>query len=406
MNNNKRMLAMLLNCSIRDKKFNEIEWHDINWSYIISESQQHGIYPLLYPVIKDLNSSDDMYNDLKEKWKKNTLKSAIHHARQITQIGKVLEEFNRSNIPVIALKGLILRTLYPKPDLRTMGDADILVHQEDLEKVRIVLASMGYAKATDDSLVHIIFIHKHYFPIEVHWALADKRFINDVSIFESEIWDHAVLTDISGTTVLSLGSEDLLMHLLVHMAVHMKSGGFGLRQLCDLVLLVEKERFSIDWNSFKIKIEHNNLNKFAIAIFNACHTLFNLQIPNEFNSVNNNHNNKSINRLIDDIFNSGVYGRKSLERVWGNSLLNIESINKNSNKVKNVINIIFPPIDTLSDTYSYAKKHKILAPIAWIHHVFSGIFNKNYTLFDKLKFLLFSTSIFKKRRILIKELEL
>ena len=41
----------------------------------------------------------------------------------------------------------------------------------------------------------------------------------------------------------------------------------------------------------------------------------------------------------------------------------------------------------MSDKYSYAKKVKVLAPIAWIHHLFSGIFASEYTFKDKFEFL-------------------
>ena len=38
--------------------------------------------------------------------------------------------------------------------------------------------------------------------------------------------------------------------------------------------------------------------------------------------------------------------------------------------------------------YSYAKKVKILAPIAWIHHLFAGMsFASGYTFKDKFEFL-------------------
>ena len=43
--------------------------------------------------------------------------------------------------------------------------------------------------------------------------------------------------------------------------------------------------------------------------------------------------------------------------------------------------------DDMSDKYSYAKKVKILAPIAWIHHLFDGVFASEYSFKDKVEFL-------------------
>ena len=36
----------------------------------------------------------------------------------------------------------------------------------------------------------------------------------------------------------------------MHMAAHLAATGFGVRQICDLVLLVEKKGDEIDWNKF------------------------------------------------------------------------------------------------------------------------------------------------------------
>ena len=253
MNKSQKILIKLLNCAIRKDKPLDITYKKINWNYIISESKEHSIYPLLYPVIKTISHPDAISSDLKEKWKQDTFNTAIYFAKQIIQISKLFKEFNKANIHVIALKGLILRKLYPRPDLRTMGDADILIHEEDIEKVKTLLIGMDYIQTKDATPAHIAFIHKYYSPIEVHWKLADTRYLNGVSHFENEIWKYAVTNEIGTTKVLSLCPEDFLMHLCIHMAVHMRSGGFGLRQLSDFVLLVENQGSSIDWESFSIR---------------------------------------------------------------------------------------------------------------------------------------------------------
>lgn len=406
MNTDQKLLIHLLSCAIRNEKPSNIDFKRINWDYIVSESMEHSIYPLLYPVIKTLSEPDVISSDLKDKWKCNTLKVAIQLLTQIIQMSKVFKEFDLANIPVIALKGLILRNLYPVPDLRTMGDSDILVHEKDIDRVRTLLTDMGYVEAKDSTPAHIAFIHKYFRHIEVHWTLADTRYISDVSPFEKRIWDRAVLKKISDADALCLCPEDFLIHLLVHMAVHMRSGGFGLRQLCDIVLLVEKEGAQICWEAFNKAIESIGLEKFTAAIFKVCNILFNLKTPESLNMASVD--NKYVKMLINDILDSGVFGNRSLDRVYGNNLLNAKATSKDVKpaKMSSVINIICPPVSTLSDTYRYAKKHRFLTPVAWIHHFVSGVLNARYSLFDKLRFLFFSTSTFKKRSILVKNLEL
>lgn len=406
MNKNREFLLMLLNYSIGKKKTISQKYKNINWKYIIEEAKAHEIYPLLFPAIKEISSVYPIENELKESWKRTTISTAIYFANQISQLNKVFKRLNEANIPVIALKGLILRDLYPAPDLRTMGDADILVHKEDLPKVQAKLIEMGYIKTEDSTPAHIAFAHRKYSPIEVHWKLSDTRYIDDVSSFEECVWDRAILKEIGDAHVLYLCPEDCLIHLCIHMAVHMCSGGFGLRQLCDLVLLIEKEESRINWPHFIFQVQQYNIQTFTTEIFSVCNLILDLKIAPEFIKIPTN--KKYSKMLINDIFESGVFGMKSLDRVFGNNLLNADIVFKDahSSKMNSVLHLICPPINTLSDTYSYAKRHRVLTPIAWIHHFLAGAFNKEYKLLEKINFLVFSTSTFRKRNKLLKDLEL
>ena len=70
------------------------------------------------------------------------------------------------------------------------------------------------------------------------------------------------------------------------------------------------------------------------------------------------------------------------------------------------VRYIFPPVENMSDKYSYAKNNRILVLIAWIHHLFAGVFNKDYSLKDKLKFTTAVVGVSKKRNDLIEWMEL
>lgn len=406
MNKNQRMLIKLLDYAIHKESLSGINYKDINWRYIIKESKAHSIYPMLYPIIKDISSPEFISQELKQKWKISALSTAIFLDKQRIQLERVFKLFNNANIPVIGLKGLFLRDYYPYPDLRTMNDTDILVNKEDIEKVHILLTVMGYIQTKESTPAHITFIHKQYSPIEVHWTLADNRYLSGVSKFESEIWSRAVIKKIGEAEILCLYAEDFLIHLCIHMAVHLRSGGFGLRQLCDAVLLIEGEANNLNWQVFKQKSSDIGIERFCSIVLDACNMFFNTSIPQKL--LNPPIDKKCTTLLMEDILNSGVFGRKSSQRVFGNNLLNAEIIYKsgNSNNKKSVLSLICPPVNTLSYRYNYAKRYRVLIPIAWIHHFVSGLFNKEYSLLEKIKFLLFSTSTFRKRENLLHHLEL
>ena len=60
----------------------------------------------------------------------------------------------------------------------------------------------------------------------------------------------------------------------------------------------------------------------------------------------------------------------------------------------------------LGDRYSYAKKNKILLPIAWIHRIVIWIFDRNSSILEKFKMYVNARSILKRHRELLDWLEL
>lgn len=391
----------LLNSSIHDTKPKLDYSKNVNWDKIIEESNAHSITGLLYPALKKYDNSKldvDVLNSLK----KSTFISAVQQSKHIKNTAKILELFNKNNIPVIVLKGLVIRNYYPMPDLRTMCDSDVIIHKEDLEKVRTLLLNEGF-REEEDAGHHIAFL-KPGFNLEVHWTLANETFRKGQECFQEHIWNDARKIQVDGVDTLALSLEDQALHFCAHMASHMAISGFGVRQLADLVLLVEHEGKNINWNNFIKKTKKSGLYKFSLGMFKVCNYLFNMEIPKELKDENNDE--EVIKLVVDDIFTGGVYGQRDLSFTFRAQVgYDIEDDNTFS-MIKRYIEIILPPPSKLSDRYGYAKKHKILLPIAWIHHIWVGLTTKEYDKESKKKFLTSTISNAKSRNKVVRWLEL
>ena len=394
-------IVNLLNAGIHGNKIDFDSNENIDWESIVEESKAHKVEALVYSAVgKDTLKNID--HELLEIWKKETFISGVGQLRHIKNVSEFLCEFNKQNIPVIVLKGLVIRELYPKPELRTMCDADLIVHKEDLEKVKNLLLNLGYIeKVTSDK--DVCFIRGNTY-VEVHWSIANEKSFDNVELFEEMMWKNAMKVNVGDSEVLSMFYEDLLVHICMHMAAHIKYLGFGIRQLCDLVLIVEKKGNVINWDKIIEKINMLGIYKFTVAIFNICNKLFDMKIPDILNK-RELINDKYIDLLIEDIFSNGVHGK----RDKASSLSKIISY-ANKEEKRGILNsfkkLFFPSSSTLSDKYSYAKYNKFLLPVAWIHRLFLGILNSDYSFIDKIKFIIFGMSVSKKRTNLISWLEL
>lgn len=378
MNNDQQTIVHLLCSSIRGEKVNNNNICNVNWKIIFQMAREQDIYTLLYPVVKNFRDDMQPENEIMHEWKKRTILASLNQTQNINKMSLVLNTFNKNEIPVIALKGLILREFYPIKEFRTMSDSDILIHIEDLEKVQKILSNMGYFEDHRD-LKHAVFLHKQYLPIEIHWLLVDTNYFSNASYLEKDIWKNTETIDICGTTVLIPSKENQVLYLCLHMAVHFVYSGFGLRQLSDLVLFVETNRNKMNWSSFYQKIEKCKIQNFVIAIFEVCRRLFGMIVPYELYNKELE-NNEYINMIIYNVFSRGVYGgvfgKSNLYLMDENSLTyhkNNDQCNHFTEKLKYILMFFFPKPYRFTERYNYARKYPIFIPIAWIHRILYGI---------------------------------
>ena len=393
----------LLNASIHNTVPKLDYSKNIEWDNLINEANAHSITGLLYPALKNIKDNN-ISKEVIDKLKRYTFNAAIGQSNHIKRTADILSLFNENNLPVIVLKGLVVREYYPKPDLRTMCDSDVIIHKNDLEKVRKLLLEKGFVEE-EDAGHHIAFLNNS-FNLEVHWTLANESFRKGQECFQEKIWDDAMKIKVGGVDTLSLSLEDLALHLCAHMASHMAISGFGVRQLADLVLLVEHKGNEIDWSEFNDKAKKSGLTQFSTGMFKVCNYLFGMEIPKELNIKYSRNDEEIIKLVVNDIFTGGVYGQRDLSFSFRAQVGYDIDDDSTFSMLKRYIQVILPPISKLSDRYAYAKKYKILLPAAWIHHIYVGITTKEYDSESKKKFLTSTISNAKSRNKVVRWLEL
>lgn len=395
MNRNQKLLTSLIAASLKNdfsesySQNNFMDMTSIDLPAIYEEAKAHEVHTIIYPLLSKLKffrSGDIM---LLSKWQKQIVMAGISQIRHMEEMKLLFKEFTNNGISFIPLKGLVLRELYPIPEMRTMGDADILVYENDLKRACGILSAMGYKKESIDSK-HIHFIHKTKLCIELHFFLISQGSISkNLDSFENGVWKNAKKSYVLGMAANILSLEDQLLHLILHMAVHLSSGGFGLRQLCDLFLFIERNSENINWEYINIKTREYEIIPFTSTLFIICSKLFGMSLPNAYylHRVEYNY----VNALIEDIFSGGVFGDRTRERFLGGIKLHYitnPSTDKETNTIGSIIKSLFPPVHMLGLQYSYARNFPILTPIAWLHRIVYSIFRRDFTICEKRSFLM------------------
>ena len=149
-------------------------------------------------------------------------------ARQARDLPHLLAHFNAEGIEPILFKGWTLARLYPHRALRPFGDFDLLVREEEGERARVVLRSLGPDLQSR---------------ADVDTASTLARYLPDRT--EAELFGRARSETVDGARFRTLAPEDHLRLVALHQLHH---GAWRPLWLCDVAVLVESLPTDFSWS--------------------------------------------------------------------------------------------------------------------------------------------------------------
>lgn len=378
MNNIHNHLIYLLSAAIRNETPDREAFTEADWEALFLEARVQQVAAIIFPAVSALGKDDDNYRRIIAGWRNYAIFLGLIQIRSIDNLSKIIADFNKSNIPLILLKGMVLKDLYPKPEFRTMCDADILVRSEDVMCVRKLLESRGYYCKDDHDPKEIRFFHDTELDIEIHWRLTVPGCIDNADLFEKDVWANSVQAKFSNANVAELCPDNMILHLFMHMVFHMKNGGFSLRQLCDIILLIESREDRINWSLFSERIKLFNIERVVQATLLICNKYFKLKLPEEID-ISIGENEEYIDAFMDFILEAGHFDNKPVEKKNIRQLLKYTSDDNVYfiDKMKLYHRIAFPSKTGLAKSYTFLHRYAFLYPVAWMHHVFTNVFRGN-----------------------------
>lgn len=152
----------------------------------------------------------------------------IRSEGQMAAISQLFAAFEEAGIDYMPLKGVNLKLLYPKPELRSMGDADILIRMEQYDRIVPIMEDLGYQfkEETDHELpwrskALIVELHKRLIP----------SYNRDYHAYYGDGWQ---LGKPCQGHRYAMTDEDTYVYLFSHYAKHYRDGGIGCRHVTDL----------------------------------------------------------------------------------------------------------------------------------------------------------------------------
>ena len=278
----------------------------------------------------------------------------MHSERQLMEAERIFKAFDENGIDYLPLKGCNMKNLYPKPELRYMGDADILIRTEQYDQIRCIMTELGFSEhKKNDCDYHYHWSNAHLH-VELHKSLlssTNKQLYDYWGIG----WNRAKITSGSHFTMCV---EDDYLFLLTHFAKHYIGPGIGCRYLLDLWLFLHSYR---NLDQFYLEEELSKLH--LLAFYQNLRKLIQVWFENA-------ETDDRSDCMTDFLFSGSSWGN------WKNGQLS-SVVKKTKNHSYNKITLmwwkLFPSLPSMTCRYPILRKYSILLPLCWFWRIMCAL---------------------------------
>ncbi|MCD7839322.1 MAG: nucleotidyltransferase family protein, partial [Erysipelotrichaceae bacterium] len=370
MNKEEMLLLDILKCAIHNESIDSLDITLEESTHILQLSQIHHIAPLIYDKIY-------MYipHQIQPVWKSNISKQTIFQVIKTNNFIKLYQDMLTNGFIPLVFKGIICRNIYPKPDLRISSDEDLLIQKKDQKRMDEYLINQGFIRDIDydDSKDEIGYHHpKLNLYLEIHTLLFSKNspyaFLND---YFQTVFENKITITIQNQLFYTFDYTQHLIYLLAHSYKHFVHGGFGLRQVCDMVMYMHTYGAFINYDEVDAYMEKYKLDCFWSNLLDIARSYLGFDEDQAHYHIHNKHLDSY--DLLMDILQSGIYGASTFERKHSSNMT-LEAIgSQHTSTFKSIMKSLFPQKSYIQTNYSYTKKYPLLLPIGYIHRILSYI---------------------------------
>ncbi len=325
---------------------------------LISAAVSHQVLPVLYHQTHD----KELYRPYLR-----AISSYTQRKMWLSRIDEIL-----ADIPHCTVKGIAVSEYYPVPQLRTMGDCDIIVHESDKEKAKELLLADGFHYREDEWDGREWHFNKQGFDFELHHRLLYEENVNtklDMA-FVDTVWNHVENNE--------LEPNFHFVYVLLHLKKHMLNIGVGFRQFMDLAVM--SKYASLDREKLNGYLAQVGLVKFAGVCSALCLRWFGIAFPVDTPEISD----EFYAEATETIYKNGVFGFASYDK-YDKRVIN--TIGRKG-KLGAILSRFFPSYKSCAGTkkYQWIKGKPYLMPALWVYRIFEFLLSgKSKAAFDYIE---------------------
>jgi len=324
-----------------------------------SLAERHNIMPIIYNGAYCCGI--DSKSEVMKKAFGTVCKAMIANELQVYNVALIETAFEENGIDYMLLKGARLKKSYPRPEMRSMSDIDILIKLDQYKIVKKIMAGLGFEEKTESD--HELIWEKEVLTVELHKRVIPS-YNKDYYAYFGDGWKFATSITAGKKYSYEMNANDEFVFMFVHFCKHFRDSGVGVRHLIDL---------------WYYRIKNPNLDENYIL--------------NAFKTLKVDEFYKNILATIDFLFGGGAGNEKIefiTEIIFGKSIFDSEQAkiysstlkkdkggeNIRTQKIKRFFSAIFVPYKAMCSQYKFLKKVPFLLPFMWVFHLFRRVFTK------------------------------
>lgn len=290
----------------------------------------------------------DTTNPVLEKFQVQYFQHLVSSEKQMAAVRQIYAAFEENGIDYMPLKGCNLKQLYPRPEMRAMGDADILIRLEQYEKIKPIMQRLGYEPVKESSYDFCWSNQDLY--VELHKRLFGPN-ETDLCTYFGTGWERAR----KGPSFrFDMSREDEYVYIFTHMAKHFRLCGIGVRHLVDLYMY-SRAYSDLDEAQIRRTMKRLGLLEFYNNVCRAFQVWFEDRPCDPVTEL-----------ITDYVFTSGSFGTVE-NKLYSQELIKAGKKKERANHArwKSLLGAIFPSLELMQLSYNILYKYPILYPFFW-----------------------------------------
>lgn len=339
------------------------ESEDISGALRLAE--MHKLLPIARHAANSLPQISSLEGASANLLRQMSLNDVIYQTKKTAALKEILADFEKAGITALVVKGAAVAVCYNNPDYRVSSDEDIFIRREDLHRCADILQNSGFTDIDGIKTNKDVYLFKNdekIIHLELHVSLlpsGTKNYKHLNELFAAAFNDSYTI-DFDGTGIKTLPATEHLIFLVAHAFKHFVHSGFGIRQLCDVLVFTRKNSESIDFAQVDACLSALRADKFFGAL---------LKIGSEYlgfsdlDSLKVKAPDGDCNDLLCDVFEAGIFGKSNENRMKSAAATDAAA---RAGRGKNTLSLFFPPLEIMRERYAVLHKYSFLLPLYWL----------------------------------------